>query len=456
MPSDTDPLVGVGTAIPGGVVNSATTPSIAYPLPRTCLSLPRYAQILGINPVHFQGAVGTTVWPLENNRCEDVWPRHSWQYSDQVSHEDLAYAIKQAEDEIEAYIGYPMCPKWVSGEVIRYPRFYRPEYYGNGRNVRGDRKSVRVKYGKFIEAGRRTVSLIDTVETGGGGLAYSDEDGDGFYETATITVATALTEECEIKAYFYGTSGAQEWEIRPARSKTIAGGTATLVFPAWLFIHPDIQGAHPTDDGFTAVDLTTTASLVSRVDVYREYTDNTSVSAQLFWEPSVTSTILCSACGGTGCAQCTMTVQDGCIHVRDVENGYVVPTPATYSSTDGQWNSDTFSVCRDPDMVKVWYYAGDKSEAFLSGSSCDPLSDFFARVIAWLATARIERTFCQCGNVTALADSWRTELTRQDEGGSYLFDFNLLDAPFGTRRGELMAFKALSMLGKRKISVGVL
>jgi hypothetical protein len=135
--------------------------------------------------------------------------------------------------------------------------------------------------------------------------------------------------------------------------------------------------------------------------------------------------------------------------------GYVVPTPSTYNSDDQKWYRDAFTECREPDQVKLWYYAGDMDEAFLSGDSCDPLSNYYARVIAWLATARLERPFCQCGNLITLAEHLREDLSHQGEV-SHLIDFELLGSPFGTRRGELMAWKSVSKLGRRQLDVGVI
>ncbi len=449
--------MGSGTMTPIGGGVAGTGLSIASPIIYTWLSLPRYAQILGINPPHFQGAVGQTVWGLKSNRCEDIWPRHSWQSADQVSREDLAFAIKQAEDEISAFLGYHLAPTWVTNENHRYTQFHRPDMVGvGGVNSRGQRKSVKAKWGKVIQPGRRTVESIGSATVAGGSLVYSDQDGDGFFERATVTYPTTETEECEIKVYFTGTGGVKEWEIRPARSKTISGGNVILVYDSWLFIDPDVQAAHPDMDAFGAIDITTTSNYVDTVDIYREYTDNTVASAQFFWEPGNTAGIAtCSSCGGSGCTVCTFTTQSGCLLVRDVEGGWVVPAPGTYNSTSEKWIASAYSVCRDPDQVKLWYYAGDMDDSFLSGDSCDPLSEFFARAIAWIATARIERPFCQCGNVTALAMSWREDLAEVGET-SHLVDFGLLGAPFGTRRGELMAYKALSSLNKRKISAGVI
>jgi len=94
--------------------------------------------------------------------------------------------------------------------------------------------------------------------------------------------------------------------------------------------------------------------------------------------------------------------------------------------------------------VKLWYRAGAFSNAYLTGDSYDPLSDDLAHAIAWMATARLERAFCQCGNTTALADHWREDLAKNTQSASQILSMTLLDNPFGTRRGELMAWQRIS------------
>ncbi|MHC4736652.1 MAG: hypothetical protein ACYTDW_19680 [Planctomycetota bacterium] len=317
MANDTDPGIGVGTPITPGV---GTGLSIAEPLKPTLLSLAYYAQIMGINPVHFQGAAGDIVFPA--GRCSDIWPRWSWQADDRVSHEELARVIYDAEQDIARELGHFPAPTWIAQEQHRFPRHHRPDVYRrDGLNVRAQRVSIRTRYAKLIQGGRRAVSLVGTATTAGGSLAYTDEDSDGYAETATITLATALTDTCEIKVYFAGTSGDQAWEIRPARSKTLAGGNIVMVFPSWLFIDPDLQGAYPTTAGFSAIDVTTVTPLVTSVDVYREYNDFTANAATFFWEHQPARLAvgsLCTSCGGSGCAACSLISQDGCLSVRDL------------------------------------------------------------------------------------------------------------------------------------------
>lgn len=446
---------GSGTPISGGVGAGLST---AQALPATLLSLPRYARIMGINPAHFYGATAASlnpaVFPLGNS-CSGIWFQYAWQAADQVSREDLARAIYDAEQDIARGLGFWPAPVWIAKEVHPWPRFYRREYVNvSGLNVRGQRQSVPARWGKFIEAGRRAVTSIGTATTGGGSLAYTDEDGDGFYETATITLATSLTDACEIKAYHTGQGGAQAWEIRPARSKTISSGNVTIVFDAWLLIDPGLWALPPTDAGASALDISDVSNFVTSVDVYREYADFTQASAEFYWEPDPTTLLpVCAVCDGSGCPACRFTTQTGCLHVRDTDAGIVVPQPATYDSDAGQWDQAAFSVCRDPDQVKLWYRAGDIDDRYLAGVSCEPLSDFYAHAIAWLATARLERPFCTCGNVEALAKNLREDLAFVGEA-SYQNGPDVLSNPFGTRRGEVMAWRRIGRLAETVMGGG--
>lgn len=436
---------GSGTPISGG---TGTGLAVAHPIPYTLLALPRYAKIMGINPAHFWGAAGSEIFPL-TGACSAVWPRFSWQNADQVSHEDLARAIYDAEADIANYIGYWPAPKWIANEIHRFPTPYRTDLYGGGLNTRGMAKSIKAKWGKVIQAGRRAVTLLGTATIAGGSLAYTDEDGDGFAETATVTMATTLTDVCEIKVFFTGKSGAQEWEIRPYKTKQITGGNVVLTFDSWMFIDPDLQGAYPTTAGFRAIVLDT-ANFVASCEVYREYTDFTAVSAQFFWERQRgLMDYVCTSCGGTGCVSCELVYQDGCAHIREVDMGWLVPTAGQYSADDEVWVGHTWTVCREPDQVKFWYYAGDLDERYLRGDNCEPLSDFFAHPIAWLATARLERPLCACNNAHALAEHLRVDLAFAGESGSYSLSEEDLANPFGSRRGELMAWRRISKLTER-------
>lgn len=410
----------------------------------TLLSLDRYARIMGIDPVHFAGAVGESIFPLRNN-CRDVWWQRSYITSDAVSREDLAQAIATAEEDIADVLGYWPAPKWIAREIHMYPDHHRPDIFGGSFNVRGDQKSIKLRWGKFISPGRRYTGLIGTSRP----VVWTDPDGDGFDELGTVTAPTTLTSASrqQVKAYFTGQGTEQEWEIRNPKSVTITGGNVIVAFDFWQLIDPALQDQFPTGTP-TALNIDDPAIYVTTVDLWREYTDYSQHSAEFFWEPRVHG--FCANCGGTSCAACTTEVQCGCLHVRDVNLGIAVPQPATWNVTDAEFTHDEFVRCEPPDQIKVWYYAGELSDRYLRLVDLDPLSNWWAETIAWLATARLERNFCNCGALTALAQELRMDTSRADANGpTWLISEQAQDNPFGTRNGEVRAWRRVMKLAKR-------
>ena len=425
---------------------------MAEPLTNTLLSIHRYAKILGINPAHFAGGAGGEVFSVMQNACEDTWPRYSWQASDRVSHEELALEIHNAERDIAAVLGYFPAPTWIEEEVRPYTRHHRRDAYNIGMsNVRGQLKSLKLRWGKFIQGGVRTVSQTEfTIPTPavGAGLTYLDTNADGFIDTARIVTTTTLSNVYNIKVYFAGLNGARAWEIRPIRSKVITLGQLTIDIDPWLLIDPDVLAALPTTAGYAAVNLDSVppahpGSYVDEVDLYYEYNDATQPSAMLYWEQE--PNLQCTICSGVGCAACSFSVQDGCLHVRDTDLGFVAVTPGVYDEDVGAWRRAEPVVCRDPDQIKAFYYAGEQSDEWLSGASIDPLSHYMAQAIAWMATARLERPFCACSNVTTLGNHLKEDLSLTTDQGRFISDMTLTN-PFGTRRGEVKAWQRISML----------
>lgn len=424
----------------------------------TLLSLSRYAKLMGINPVHFEGAAGTDVFPLRGG-CSDVWWQRTYMGADKVSREDLAMAIGQAEEDIADYLGFWPAPKWFARELHPYPRPARRDLFGTPYNVRGDAHSLKLRWGKFIAAGRQAWQLVGHPSTGGGTMVWSDPDADGFDELMTITLPTTLTSASvgQIRVYEWQHQGECEYEIRcPEMTVDITAGVLTITLPFWACIDPALQDPYPNTAGPTALNIVDPIYII-RCSVYREYTDYTQHSVEFYWESRDCCT-LCGglASGGATCPHCELHVQCGCLYPRNNELGIAVPTPGTWSSSDAEWGSDEFDRCEPPDQVKVWYYAGQLSDRYLAGKSRDPLSDWWAQTIAWLATARLERNFCACGNLTALASELRAEMGGTDrQGRTFFLAARDQENPFGTRKGELMAWKRVNRLAERIPSVAL-
>jgi hypothetical protein len=409
----------------------------------TLLSLDRFARILGINPVHFGGAVGSTIWPPVG-RCSKVWPQHTWQdETDVLSREEVAQAIADAEHDIKRVIGFAAAPTWESEEVHGYT--YPPRGW-NGTLA----YPLRTLWGKVIAGGSRAVTAIDEAVA----VVYSDPDGDGYDELATITCATSLTSAREAKLFFAGTDAAPEWEIRPVRSKTISGGTLTVTADAWLFFDPDLWERYPPSGGVPNIDAEDAASYVTTVDVYREYNDTTATSSTFFWQ----GTSGCLTCGGSGCSVCGLTTQNGCLSVVDANHGVVQPYPATYSADDAVWTWTTPSSCAWPTQVKLSYYAGLISQRYLKGQDNDPLDHYLAQAITWLAVARLDRPLCDCGNANTVARELQRDLTAVTKGNDRYMRFENMDIytnPFGTRAGEVKAYQRVAHLLGEVILPGI-
>jgi hypothetical protein len=422
-------------------------PTIAQPLPYTLLALSRYARIMGLNPAHFMRGVASSLSPQvfpAGGSCAAVWPRYPWQNYDMTSQEELAFAIRDAESDIARHTGFWPAPTWIAEDEVDYQMDYDPTMRGNGVNVRANYKSVYASYKRIIEMGQRKLTLIGTPTTAGGSLVYSDEDSDGFYETATLTMATAYTNKKNIKVYIAGTLGEEGWQIRPLRSLTLSGGVLTIVIDSWLLIDPDILSDYPSDDGFLAINIATTANFVISLDVYYETIDPIIKSVQFAWDQTD-----CGLCGGVGCAICIGHTEDGCATIRHAKDGLVVPLPGVYNSVNGTWDLSTCLTYPEPRRVRLWYRAGDQSKEWLRGVSTDPLSDWWAVTIAWMATARLERGLCECEQTSKIYDDLRRDMSRTDETGSWNVPFTALDNPFGTRKGEMLAWQRINKIYRR-------
>lgn len=405
-------------------------------LPKTLLSLEAFRSLIGVNPAFYWGASGESYFP-EVNDSGDIFYQFYWQSENNVSREEIANAIKEAEDDITRVLGYSPAPVWTE-EVANYPRQHGAYEFGG--------KSVQLSQGKFIQGGQRASTLI----TAGATVTRTDTDSDGYKETVTITTPTTLTDQCEIKCYFAGESGNPDWEVRTPRSVTISGGNVTFKFWSWQLLGPELQQRLTVLGQSAPLDIEADASYVTTVDVYREYNDFTATSAQFLWKyGGGLPGFCCTTCGGSGCVACELVAQDGCIHVADADGVFVVPVPGSYSADSAGWQySTTLTVCRNPDLVKLWYYAGDQSQEFLAGRTCEPLSHFWAETIAWLAVARVNRPFCTANNSMTLVTSLQRDMsfTGSRQEGSFVVSQADLDNPFGVRMGEVKSWKRVSRL----------
>jgi len=284
-----------------------------------------------------------------------------------------------------------------------------------------------------IAPGTRATTVIEAGAT----VSYSDSDGDGFSELATITVASTVT-AAEIKLFLPGRAADPRWEIRPLTAVTESGGTTTITLSTYLLVDPDVAGASPGVDHFRAVDASNAANLLSTVDVYRVYNDSTQAGAQFGWE--VIS--LGSVAGQTDYG--SLTLQSGTFVVTQDRQGLVTPFPSTYTTG---WSRDQWSEKREPDRVRLHYYSGFLTEEFKGGYDYESVRVDIALAVCWIATARLANPICGSGPLADRQAELAKDMSLVSEQGNYIIaSEEIANSPFGTKVGEVMAYRRLTRL----------
>ena len=383
---------------------------------RTWLSLDRWAEIIGLNPLHFNQLASEDFPDL----CGQPWYQHDWQDADRVGREAIAQAIRLAERRISKYLGYNLLPDWYN-EIVPTPRPASPELYGTSYNPRYARKSVRATKNFLISGGIKGSSLIEA----GLAVVRTDADGDGYKELCTVTVTTDVA-DCEIRLYYPGESGSDLWEIRPI-SVSSTGGVATITFKSWQIVDPDKQ-QYLNPEPLTAE---TASNYITTVDSYRVYNDP-QTQVTFMWES------LPIPCGSSGCAACEWGTQSGCLQARNNRLGYFTFHPATWDADDEEFDATAFSVCREPDKMRIYYYSGwEDQDLTCTKTRMDPVLE---KAVAHFAATLLDRDMCACNNVQHYLDYWREDLARVGSDVTYQNSPMVLGNPFGTMRGAVHAY----------------
>jgi len=412
----------------------------------TSLALDTYAKLLGINPISFAGCVllgiSTPLTPTGDS-CSDVWFQYPWQNRDQVSRDDLGREIHLAERSLRDFLGYHFSPKWTVNEMHVFETHHLEYWFGvTGYDVTGSIQKIRAENAHIIEVGQRKTTKLATPTVAGGTMVFSDVDGDTFEELCTITVnlgTTVINDKKTVKLFTAGMDGDETWEIKYPKSITISGATLTITVDSWLLIDHTLWDDYPNSNGEKAIDITANNKFEASIDVYIETVDRTLPAVKFYWD------------GNDG----VVYSQDGWVNIFGNHRELLQPFPAEYDATQDKWLPVCFTYCSPPTRIEFFYRSGLMSKPYYLNKVYDPLDTSYAQVIAWLATPKLERAFCNCGNLTSLVEEWRTDLSVSGSGQvSHYMPFGLYGNPFGTRKSELWAFQRVAKYGIKLRSTG--
>jgi len=399
----------------------------------TLLSLERFARILGLNPLHFCSAQSTLLGA--SSECSDLWYQYQWQDPQgKVSREQIAELIAEAEEDLARELGYWPAPVWITDEAQSYPRPYRPELTGMGLDIRGHWKTVVLSKGYVQYGGLRATELLGTED-----YVTLDADGDGFDEWAVFTVTVdADLNACDVHAYFKtfvaldaencrtdpsSTGADPAWEVRDIQA-SVSGTTLTVRIHVWNLLQPQLQEGHSA----VVIDANLAASFVDELVFYRVYADRSQQITFLWGDDA-------------GCLDlaCAWASQVGCMRVKDAAAATATLIPATWDEDEETWAASCWAQAMEPSAFLANYKAGFVPPRGLVG--CEPLSDFWAKMITMLAASRIESPLCSCGNVQTLVDKWRDDKSMSSKTRAYHATAMTLMNPLGTRWGEEYVWK---------------
>jgi len=390
----------------------------------TKLSLDRFAQIVGIHPLHFNQVTVSGLAP--STTCDSPLIQYSWQEADRVGREEIAQAISDAEANIEEQLNFSLIPTWQVAEDVSYLPPASPELYNySGKNQNYQWNAVRTNKRLLISGGQEAFTLLAAAAA----VVYADGDGDGYFETATIVVATSVTNTEEIAVYHSGHGADPAYEIRPI-TVVIGGGNATIVCRREQLVLPTLWEALDPQ----AVDGLINTNFEATVAVYRHYNDP-SVQAQFLWENP----------DNVG----SYDSQYGVANIRDARLGFLALQPATWDSILSAFASSTWVDSRQPDRVRLYYQAGYRGRTY-PYTRMDP---FWERAVAYYALAMLDRPICGCSSISQYTMHWQEDLaisiSSPSGSNSAQLTQSQMECPFGTTRGALYAWRAV-----QKYSVG--
>lgn len=372
---------------------------------RTKLPLDTFASIMGLHPLHFNQV---SVAGYESEVCGEPIFQYPWQAADKVGREEIAQAIADAELVIEQQLGYHLLPSYdVDEAAIVDPRnWYRPR--------------LRTRWGYVRSGGVRAKSLIQAAAP----IVWGAADATNYKRSATISVATSITDEEEITVYYPGKSGDDDWRIRPIIA-TISGGVATIVMKREQLV---IESAFESLDVEETVDGIDDANFLATVDVYREYLDP---ATQVEFQTP----------GGCSCgAVCNYSVQAGCMQVVDRARGIVDIAPGTYDSGTQSYNVAT--LCTGvPNRARLWYRSGWRDETQVQPNLT--MHPEWARAVSYLAVTMLDRPICNCNALEKITKYYGVDLAEVTDSSRFNVSVRMLDNPIGTTRAALHAWRLI-------------
>jgi hypothetical protein len=406
------------------------------------LSIDQWAELMGVPILEFNNLdISACQFEYDREHCSQFWSH--WQYSSNatISREQLSFFIQQAEQQIENYLGYHVAPKWSLNEQHMLPK-------GNCVDLRNIK--FRTNWKNVIHSGSPKFTEIGTAD-----VVYSDEDGDGYNELATITfINEGLAEFAtnfpnRFRIFMPGHMGQDEYEISYFLEYDYDPDNYTLTLKAnsWILLNPNLYlpKSFAQKRAWNACDP---SLYVSQVEIGFEEVDTCLPNAQLVWSGNN------EPCLDGGCVE---TTKPACVRWINKCEGIFTVVPVSVNEETGCVENYLSTYCdirNMPDSVRLNYISGchDKDD-FVHPTliGINPCSDL-VRAILTLSITYLGNEPCACTCIEDQIKYYNTDLaTTSPTGTSFRYLPSMIDNVFGSaKRGAIEAFRIIENIKGKK------
>lgn len=396
---------------------------------KTQLCLDKWSELMGINPLAFNNL--SVVNCIEDfvDSCQ-TWSQDAFQ--NELNLEQLATYIASAENQIESFLGVHVAPTYTYNEVIEIPFFYRRE---EGKLFPNQMK-FQTTWKNVLGFGQNKRTFL-----GEGTIVYTDEDGDGFKEIATITLQTDVTinELCGLEVNLCPQANCNTFcPIRDIDYNELEG-IITIRSDTWLFIKPELRRT-----GFKfnpkSLDACNLSNFLDCVSIYYNSKDKCKPDGTIVWKKE-------NNCESGNCEDFELPF---CARLLDDCRG-IFQVEIMEFTEDGciqKLSSRCKLPCNYPDYLKVSYTSGcsDKHLYNFSQEACKTcgICKKLENLVAILAATMLPINYCNCSCLNGKLQEYQTDTAMKSQGAvSYSLPFAVQANPLGTKLGQIYVYREL-------------
>lgn len=390
------------------------------------LTLEQFRIRAGWNAWHFWQLADSEVAPI-NNTCNTLVGELAWQSATRAARTDVVQAIRRAAVKLKEVLNYPV-EREQTFERMSFPQPASiRQQYARSQDSRGRWLNRRASFGWVRKVGVLTISQIATPA-----LTLIDTDGDGIDDAAMVN-ATFLHGADEAALYLPASEWAEgvvsdAYRVYPSWQR-VGANTLTAQIPLWLLVKRELYRSAKG-----APIPIQPSSFVSSVMVARRYVD-TATQGYFVWESQ-----------GEACSEgddpSLLTRQSARFTVRDESLGWIAGETAEWDATNLRYNASGWALGRQPDAIEVNYVCGRDDD------------DAINEAHYLMACAELKGGLCTCGMADDEITKWQEDRAESNEARSVNTSFADLENPFGTKLGQIEAWKLIR--NKRRADASVI